>query len=135
MSKVFALLVVLCFGSSTVSAADLRKAARKAAAQAASEQTAVKTQVLHPWLGVRKATRSDAERKLQEARAQEGRSTASKVLIAVGGSLVAAGVLAMAAGGTSGEIGDSGLGIDWRTTGALWTGGGGALLVWGLLKQ
>ncbi len=76
--------------------------------------------------------------RLEEAAAPAGgqpRSRLSKGLMIGGFAAMAIGGVMVAAGSSQDEVGDSGVAINWKTTGFIWIGAGAVLAVIGLIKK
>jgi hypothetical protein len=76
--------------------------------------------------------------RLEEAAAPTGgqpRSRLSKGLMIGGFGAMAIGGVMVAAGSSEDEVGDSGVAINWKTTGFVWIGAGVVLTVIGLIKR
>lgn len=58
-----------------------------------------------------------------------------KIMTGIGLGVLGAGIVMIAHGSSSDEIGDSGLAINWRATGAIWAGVGGVLTLVGLTRR
>jgi hypothetical protein len=76
--------------------------------------------------------------RLEEAAAPAGgqpRSRLSKGLMIGGFAAMAIGGVMVAAGSSQDEVGESGVAINWKTTGFIWIGAGAVLAVIGLIKH
>jgi hypothetical protein len=64
-----------------------------------------------------------------------GLTKAGKILTFIGIPIMVAGIIMIAKGSSEDRIGDSDLAINWKATGAIWTGVGAVLTIIGLTRR